>query len=187
MKTRAQEYVLLVYLGSNAQATKSLYERLENKGPKGVLAANLIRAQKSSSRAKKYRGGIPGMASYKTLAYRHKQWSMDNLCRLLGSHAGSLGIGWGWKIDPLQSFHAWVLYVDLPTGQVSFHSGPRGFGPDYPGDWDGVRGVSDKRIIDWAASVIIEEAAVVGQMTFDSEQNGGGRTQAHAEEATCQK
>jgi hypothetical protein len=52
-----------------------------------------------------------------------------------------------------QEFHQWVLYVDLPTGQVSFHTAARGVGPDYPGKWDGVRGTGAIRIIKWASSL----------------------------------
>lgn len=40
-----------------------------------------------------------------------------------------------------------VLYVEIPTGQVSFHSPTRGNGPDYEGDWDGAQGVSGDRIV----------------------------------------
>lgn len=48
----------------------------------------------------------------------------------------------------------WVLYVDLPTGQVSFHAPERGAGPNYPGKWNGVRGVSGERIVCWCQSLI---------------------------------
>ena len=47
-------------------------------------------------------------------------------------HAAGLGIAWGWKQDPATINYPWVLYVDLPTGQVSYHSQFRGEGPDYP-------------------------------------------------------
>ena len=40
----------------------------------------------------------------------------------------------------------WVLYLDLPTGQVSFHAPARGPGPDYPGEWDGQLGATPQRI-----------------------------------------
>jgi len=36
--------------------------------------------------------------------------------------------------------------VDLPEGQVSFHSLARYAGPDYAGDWDGQR-KSEERIL----------------------------------------
>jgi hypothetical protein len=121
-----------IYHGSDGEATKALYRELEaNHGPAGAVATNLFRAQKSSSRAKVYRG-----RNYKGLSYEKKNWSMDNLCRILGEHAASLGITWGWKIDPAQEYHNWVLYVDTPVGQASFHAASRGKGPDYGGEWD---------------------------------------------------
>ena len=49
----------------------------------------------------------------------------------------SCGLAWGWKQDPKEEFAKHVLYIDLPQGQVSFHSATRYRGPDYGGDWDG--------------------------------------------------
>ena len=43
---------------------------------------------------------------------------------------------------------------DLPTGQVSFHTAARGGGPEYAGDWDGVRDVAPMRIARWIAGVL---------------------------------
>jgi hypothetical protein len=40
-----------------------------------------------------------------------------------------------------------ILYIDLPTGQVSFHCPERGDGPDYAGSWDGVPEASRDRIV----------------------------------------
>ena len=148
--------LLDVFNGSDGEATKALYVRLENLGPIGHVAVNLFRAQKCSDRAKVYRGGAPGQGSYRGLAYERKQWAMDNLCRVLGDQALNLSICWGWKRDPLQEFHAWVLYVDLPSGQVSFHTGARGVGPDYPGDWDGVTEVATGRILKLIESLFVE-------------------------------
>lgn len=66
---------------------------------------------------------------------------------------------WGWGIDdPLDPIDfeyctyiprnrpIEVLYVDLPTGQVSFHSPQRGIGPKYPGTWDGMQHRTSDRI-----------------------------------------
>lgn len=145
--------ILATYEGSDGDKTKELYGRLEKCGPIGVVALNLFRACKNSSRAKKYRGGVRGQGSYKSMAYDRKQWAIDNLTRVLAEHAGALGIGWGWGVDGnTQGFNS-VLYVDLPTGQVSFHSPHRGSGPDYAGQWDGVRGVSPQRICTFCARV----------------------------------
>lgn len=156
--------VRIVYLGSDGDSTKALYADLEKLGPVGIVATNLFRAQKNSERAKKYRGGIRGQGSYKDMAYARKQWAMENLTRALAQHAPDCGITWGWGIDDKQDFHRHVLYVDLPTGQVSFHTERRGLGPDYPGKWDGVRHVSPTRICNFVASVLdpTPQASTVG-------------------------
>ncbi len=62
--------------------------------------------------------------------------------RRLGTRACALGIVWGWGFDPDQPVHRLVVYIDLPSGQVSFHAAERGPGPDYPASWDGVPGIS---------------------------------------------
>lgn len=61
------------------------------------------------------------------------------------------------KENPLPSgggrVKSWVLYVDLPGGQVSFHSAERYAGSDYTGEWDG-KHLSAERIIRFAQDVI---------------------------------
>lgn len=126
-----------VYETSDGTLTRRYYAELEKRGAAGLVALNLFRAQKCSSRAKVYRGGVRGVGSYRGMAYERKQWSIDQLAQILTTHGAELGLKWGWKRDPKQSFIPWVLYVDLPQGQVSFHSPVRRGGPDYPGDWDG--------------------------------------------------
>lgn len=139
---------LEIYLGSDGEATKALYARLEQLGPVGIVALNLFRAQKSSERAKHYRRRFKGMA------YEKKQWRLGNLCDALAQHGAALGIRHGWKQDPMQPYYPWVLYVDLQTGQqASFHSPTRGSGPDYPGDWDHEQ-KSAQRIIAWVDRLI---------------------------------
>ena len=145
----AVERVMGVYAGSSGEATRQLYEELEARGPIGIIATNLFRAQKNSARAKVYRGG-----GYRGKAYDRKQWAMDNLAEALNHHAGKLGIAWGWGVDEDQARHNVVLYVDLPEGQVSFHTARRGQGPDYPGAWDGERLVGATRVCRFAASVL---------------------------------
>jgi hypothetical protein len=95
------------------------------------------------------------------MAYEKKYWTMANLCDVLGKHAGALYIRYGWKQDPATVFGqepSWVLYIDLPAGQVSFHSPTRGLGPAYPGEWD-LQHKSEERILDFCARVL--EAAHV--------------------------
>jgi hypothetical protein len=139
--------VMETYRGSDAERTRALYAELEALGPVGVIATNLFRAQKASARAKAYKG-----SGYKGEAYRKKQWSMNNLCDTLNAH--DVGLRWGWGLDPLQVVHRNVLYVDLPSGQVSFHSEWRSLGPDYAGEWDGCRDASADRIVRWVAQVL---------------------------------
>ena len=146
--------ILATYNGSDGDKTKALYQALERCGPQGIVAMNLFRACKCSARAKVYRGGVRGKGSYKSMAYDRKQWSIDNLAKALSHHQADLSFRWGWAVDPKQSKHKDVLYVELPTGQVSFHTEPRGLGPDFPGEWDGVRGMAPERISRFCASVI---------------------------------
>lgn len=147
-----------IYAGSNGAETKQLYADLERLASKrGTIAMNLFRAQKASERAKKYRGGIPGKGSYRDMAYERKNWSLKELCKALtGSE-----FRWGWKKDPKQAFHSWVLYVDLPTGQVSFHSADRYDGPAYPAEWDGIPKMSPMRIIAFCELVLKERCQVL--------------------------
>lgn len=149
---------LRIFEGSNGDDTKALYAQLEALGPAGVVALNVFRALKCSTRAKVYRGGIPGQGSFRSRAYDRKQWSMDNLCEILTAHGEALSIRWGWRQDLSQEWHAWVLYLDLPTGQISFHTATRGRGPDYPGDWDRVRDAGAGRVCRWIATLFVERS-----------------------------
>ncbi len=136
-----------VYDGSNGGATRSFCCQLEKKGRAGKLAAGLFRVQKASSRAKQYKGGIDtkgGKVRYRDLAYRRKEVCMAKLCELL--EMDGHGMTWGWKKDPSQAHADQVLYVEIPQGQVSFHSPERYAGPEYRRDWDGAH-QSEKRII----------------------------------------
>lgn len=144
--------ILAVYLGSDGDATKALYDRLAQVGPAGEIALNLFRACKCSERAKVYRGGIRGKGSFRKMAYNRKQWSMDNLSKTLQVHGA--GFCWGWKIDHAQAHHRWVLYVEIPTGQISFHCAARGEGPDYPGEWDRSPGNAPARICRWCEQLL---------------------------------
>lgn len=162
MNAEQLQSVLRIYEGSDGAATLRLYAQLEALGPAGEVALNLFRAQKASARAKVYRGGLPGRGSYRGIAYERKQWAMDNVCRALAAHAAILGLRWGWQLDPAQEFHQWVLYVDLPTGQVSFHTAARGLGPEYSGEWDGIPNRSPDRVVRFAAFLLAGAEASAG-------------------------
>ena len=137
-----------VFEQSDGEVTKAYYAELQQLGPAGEIAVALFRCQKRSSAAKRYRG-----RRFRSAAYDVKNWSMGELCRLLEKHGKELGIRYGWKQDPKTEFYPWVLYVDLPQGQVSFHSPDRGLGPDYPGEWDGLKASQD-RIVAFCDSVM---------------------------------
>jgi len=147
-------YIMSVYAGSKGDDTRALYDALQLCGPQGLVAIDLFRACKASERAKVYRGGQRGRGSYRRMAYEKKSWAIDNLAQNLSDRAAGLGIVWGWGVDPAQDYHRDVLYIDLPTGQVSFHAAPRGVGPDYPGAWDGARGVAPTRICKFCAMTL---------------------------------
>lgn len=161
-ETESLAHVLAVYQGSDGDKTKTLYAKLGELGAEGKLAVELLRAQKNSERAKLYRGGERGRGSYRRMAYDRKQWALDNLVRMLLSPIGaSLDLCWGWGEDAAQQYHRWVLYADLPTGQVSFHAEARGEGPDYPRQWDGVLGQSPTRICRFAARALAGAPALL--------------------------
>jgi hypothetical protein len=143
-----------VYDGSNGGQTRKFCCALEKTGQLGVIAAELFRIQKASARAKVYRGGITGRygsVTYRTLAYKKKGQCLSILCKLL--QADACGLTWGWAYDSKQQAAKCVLYVDLPLGQVSFHSSDRFVGPNYPGKWDGEH-KSEQRILSFCDGVM---------------------------------
>lgn len=148
--------VLRVYIGSNGDDTRNLYSALEALGPVGIVALNLFRACKTSQAAKRYHGGIRGRGSYRSMAYQRKEYSIDQLARVLTDNAAALGIAWGWKIDEAaEHAHRWVIYVDLPThGQVSFHLSSKGVGPIYDGEWDRQKDTAPTRICRYCATLL---------------------------------
>lgn len=148
--------LMQIYLGSDGDATKALYAELGHFGPAGDVGINLFRACKTSERAKKYRGG-----GYRGMAYEKKNWSIENLCRAMEQHSMPLGLRFGWGRDDIAVGFENVLYVDLPTGQVSFHSATRATGPDYPFAWDGQRGQAPHRICTWIARLFDRATAPI--------------------------
>lgn len=151
-----------VFAGSDGEVTRAYYKQLEERGAIGLIAINLFRAQKCSTRAKVYRGGLRGKGSFRSMAYDRKNYSISELCRILTEHGAARDIRWGWKEDVWTPGFEWVLYIDLPQGQVSFHSSTRGQGPIYPGDWD-KQHLSRERIIAFCDNVMAERR----KFTFD--------------------
>lgn len=159
-----------VFSGSDAEATKALYAKLEAIGPRGGIAMNLFRACKASTRAKLYRGG-DRRGSYKSQAYDRKLWSMDNLCRALVAQADDLGVEWGWGYDRKAVGFEHVLYVEVPNiGQISFHAERRGDGHDFDGVWDGAVEKSADRICRWCSELLTAKAADEMQRAVDGDQ-----------------
>ena len=140
-----------VFKQNDGDVTKAYYAALDAKGPAGQIATALFRAQKRSTAAKKYRG-----RRFRSAAYDVKSWSMGELCRLLAVHGEALSIRWGWKQDDAEAYASWVLYVDLPFGQCSFHCPQRLTGPDYAGEWDHQH-ESQARIIAFCDAVFFDQ------------------------------
>jgi len=142
---------LEVFSQNDGEVTKAYYREMEQLGPLGHIAVCLFRCQKRSSRAKDYRRG-----KYRRLAYDVKSWSMQELCKALSQHAQAHGITWGWKEDSSVLFGeepSQVLYIDLPEfGQCSFHNPERFEGPEYSGEWSGIKN-SDAVIIQFCDRV----------------------------------
>ena len=161
-----------VFDGSDAELTKAYYKALESRGAVGVVAMNLFRAQKASTRAKLYRGGVRGRGSYKSMAYEKKEWSLAQLVDAL--YKTPVAIRHGWKEDPSVLFDgspSWVFYAELPgLGQVSFHAPTRGKGPDYEGEWDGEK-KSEERILRFCDRVF-HMADEKQERLFEVEQSG---------------
>lgn len=139
---------LSVFQGCDSARTRKYLHHLEKQGQPGRIAASLFRSQKASSRAKVYAGGIirsdGGFSSFRSLSFEKNSQSLQVLASLL--REDSAGIRWGWGHDEETPHAPHVLYLDLPSGQVSFHSQERFAGPHYPGNWDGER-ASESRII----------------------------------------
>jgi hypothetical protein len=124
-----------VFYGSDAVRTRKCLAHLEKQGQAARIAAALFRSQKASSKATHYTGGIQRsngeFQSCRSLSYQKKSRSLEELCSLL--LVDSAGIAWGWGRDDETPHAPHVLYLDLSTGRVRFHSKERLAGPDYPG------------------------------------------------------
>lgn len=188
-----------VYVGSNGDVTKAFYAELEKRGPLGMVAMNLFRAQKCSARAKMYR-----RRAHKGEAYDRKNWSMGLLCEALVLYEASRlmasgpfkpnlnaiafaplvsPINYGWKQDPGTPGFEWVLYVDLPQGQVSFHAASRGAGPDYAGEWCGEH-LSAERVVEFCDAVMAGNLTAKGaEVAKQSQPKTNRKAQALASQA----
>ena len=79
--------------------------------------------------------------------------ALIELCRLLDDDRR--GMTWGWGASEDLYFPCEVLFLDLPTGQVSWPYPERMAGPDYCGRWDGTH-ANEARILGWVSQVIVD-------------------------------
>lgn len=142
-----------VFNGSDAALTRRYHAALLERGAIGKIAMHLLRAQKASLRAKKYHGGIPGKGSYSKMAYDRKCESLRELSLILIDHAEAYHIRWGWGTDDKQAHARYVLYIELPMGQVSYHSPTQFSGPKFEGGWDGMN-ASQQRVLAFCEHVM---------------------------------
>lgn len=110
--------------------TVSFQNSLLGRGVRGQLAFGVFRAQKRSTVAKGQR-----KRKFRREAYDGKQEALVYVDRLLTANDGLVD-DWGWAKDSQQNYHDQVLYVDLPTGQCSFHSDHSSSAKAYGGKWD---------------------------------------------------
>lgn len=151
---RSTTLVSRAYWGSDGALTLQAFAALLACGYNGELACLLFRAMKASTRAKVYRGGN-GKDSYRKLSYDRKGESLALLCEFL---TGCSADCWGWKMDhSAQHNNRWVLYVELPNGQVSFHSEKRYSGPEFKGEWNR-DSHSEESVVTFCEEVIADES-----------------------------
>jgi hypothetical protein len=171
--------VRTIFDGSNGGESLRLCNELAKRGPLGGIAAELYRAQKASSRAKVYRGGMSfhngGHASYRDLSYDRKNKMLVRLCERL--EVDDCGLRWGWGKDVKQPFAQWVLYLELGNGQISFHSPTRFDGPKYDGGWDG-KDASEDRIIAFCEAVLAGDVRATTERTCRTSRNDAPESEA---------
>ena len=153
MRKHEKSDVWKTYCASDRGATRRLLASLRGAGPKGRIAAGLLKAMKASSRAKKYRGGYRhdngDVTEFSKYSYRRKQAGLKEVCLQL--ELDPCGMTWGWGTDSKNAEAPHVLYIDLPQGQVAFHSTKRYAGPNYSGKKSAKH--SERRVISFCHDV----------------------------------
>lgn len=134
--------------GSGEKVVEFLFE-LGARAEQGAIASALFRAQNNSSRAKRGRRGRRDRYSNKNEALAALVMSLD----IFKQHK------FGWGYDEATIGYPHVLYVELPQGQVSFHSAKRFAGPIHDREWDSERASAD-RIAGYCDSVLQESKTV---------------------------
>lgn len=115
-----------VFKQRDGEATVTLCIELSKRGLLGAAAVCLYQAQYSSARAKTYRRRSKGYS------YERKNIALMRMPRWLERSS----IEYGWGFDATSKNYENVLYVELATGQCSFHSSERGDGPEFKGRWN---------------------------------------------------
>lgn len=143
--------------GKRAAATRRENKLLPST-PYGRLLRALRDAQVASDRAKSRAADATRYSEYNDRSeyrwhnyhasrsarqrdYAEKSQSIAHACNA----AGEAGIVFGWA-PSLQEDVPWIVYFDLPTGQMSFHCNKRGQGPEYGGNWDGLKDEGTNRV-----------------------------------------
>lgn len=126
------------YEATDYSETRSYLRALANAGRLGRIAAALFAAMRASTDAKTERrlakGDPLAEITVSRAGYARKRLAMQKVCELLAHNAA--GLAWGWGNDRRQADCPFVLFVDLPQGQVSFHTPEKLMGPEYAGRWD---------------------------------------------------
>ncbi len=115
-----------VFNKRDGNATVALCVELSKRGLLSAAAVCLYQAQYSSARAKTYRRRSKGYS------YERKNTALMRMPRWLSR----ADIHYGWGYDATSKNYEHVLYVELATGQCSFHSSERGDGPEFKGSWN---------------------------------------------------
>lgn len=147
-----------VLAGADDNLTLAYYLLLQKRGPLGMIALNLFRAQKNASSLCRPAGYGPAAAAAASAGV----WSLELLVHVLARHGAHFGISYGWKpiMEPRKDRAPFVLFVDLPDfGQVSFDAFERGCGPEYSNECDGVR-KNEERIFGFCDFVYAQPAEV---------------------------
>lgn len=118
-----------------------MLNQLRLHGRVGMIGAALLNCQKESSNAKKHLKGHAGAIQSRRLSRERYQQKHQAMAALQVHLKEYQTFNWGWAPDPnpSKSSAVHVLYVDLPTGQVGFHS-TQMLGRNakvYTGQWDG--------------------------------------------------
>jgi hypothetical protein len=160
----------------------------------GQLALTLYEAQQASDRAKaRAASGLhfddyDDRSRYSAANYRRSRraidsdyWqkglAIDKACEL----APQAGVVFGWREDRTCKVAPWVVYFELPSGQVSFHSSQRGAGPDYAGAWDGT--CATRTRIRALIDQLTQRETVPAMSTTDAGSNTTGHDREPAERA----